>query len=231
MELAGRVGIVTGPERGMAAAIALALARAGADLVLAGRDTDAITPVAAQVAALGRRAAVVRCDVTRAGDADAAAAAALDLFRRIDILVTVAAGAGTRGTNFWETAPEDFSDLLALALTGGFLMMRAVMPAMIARGGGRIVHVGAATGARDGAGRAADSAATFGLLGLTRAAALEAARHNVTVNRVGLGRAGDDAPPHPPGDEDVAAAVLYLASDRARRITGQEIAVNAGRAI
>jgi len=256
MELAGRTGIVTGPAKGMGAAITLALAEAGADLLLIGRDTAAITPIAARVRALGRRVEVAQCDVTRAADADAAAASALAAFGRIDILVNVAGGSGTLGKKFWENTPEEFSDILTLNVTGCFLTMRAVMPAMIAQGGGRIVNVGGTFGLRGRAGRAAYSASKWGLRGLTKSAALEAGPFNVNVNCVCPGMvegprfarvraematrlgitpeeararmAEEYALRRISTDEDVAGAVLFLASDRARQITGQDLAVDGG---
>ena len=256
MELAGRIAIVTGPAKGMGAAITLALAEAGADLVLAGRDIAAIKPVAAKVEALGRGAAVVRCDVTRAADADAMAAAALAAFGRIDVLVNVAGGSGPIGRNFWENSPEEFADIMTLNVTGCFLTMRAVMPAMIAQRGGRIVNVGGTFGLRGRAGRAAYSASKWGLRGLTKSAALEAGPHNVNVNCVcpgmvegprfdrvradmarRLGITPDEATTRMADeyalrristDADVAAAVVFLAGDRSRQITGQDLAVDGG---
>ena len=109
MELKDWIAIVTGPAKGMGAAITIALAREGADLVLAGRDVAAIEPVAAELAALGRRAEIVACDVTKAADvADMVARALAFGGGRIDILVNVAGGSGPIETPSWETTPEEF---------------------------------------------------------------------------------------------------------------------------
>jgi NAD(P)-dependent dehydrogenase (short-subunit alcohol dehydrogenase family) len=185
MNLTGRKGIVTGPAKGMGAAVTLALAGAGADLVLAGRDTAAIEPVADQVRALGRTAIVVRCDVVNEADVAAAAAAALDAFAgRIDLLVNVAGGSGTLGKPFWDNTLDEFEDINRLNVTGCFLTMRAVMPAMIRQRYGKIVNVGGTFGLRGRAGRAAYSTSKWGLRGLTKSAALEAGPHNININCV-----------------------------------------------
>jgi 3-oxoacyl-[acyl-carrier protein] reductase len=256
MDLAGRCGIVTGPAKGMGEAVTMALARAGADLLLAGRDVAAIEPVAERMRALGRRAVVARCDVTRPDEADAASAAALAAFGRIDLLVNVAGGTGTLGKPFWENTAEEFAGIMTLNVTGCFLTMRAVMPAMIAQRGGRIVNVGGTFGLRGRAGRAAYSASKWGLRGLTKSAALEAGPHNININCVCPGMvegprfatvradmaarlgitpeearerlASEYALRRISTDEDVAGAVLFLLSDHARQITGQDLAVDGG---
>lgn len=257
MDLTSRKGIVTGPAKGMGEAVTLALARAGADLVLAGRDTDAIGPVAEQVRALGRTAIVARCDVTRPEEVHAAVASAEGAFGgRIDLLVNVAGGSGTLGKPFWENTPEEFEDILRLNVTGCFLTMRAVMPIMIAQRYGKVVNVGGTFGLRGRAGRAAYSASKWGLRGLTKSAALEAGPHNVNVNCVcpgmvegdrfarvrtdmaqRLGITPEDAGGRMAAEyalrrvstaQDVADAVLFLASDRSRQITGQDLAVDGG---
>ena len=257
MNLTGRSGIVTGPAKGMGAAITLALAGAGADLVLLGRDTAAIDPVAAQVRALGRAATVVRCDVTDPAEVEAATEAALARFDgRIDLLVNVAGGTGTLGKTFWENSPEEFDQIMRLNVTGCFLTMRAVMPTMTAQRYGKVVNVGGTFGLRGRAGRAAYSASKWGLRGLTKSAALEAGPYNVNINCVcpgmvegdrfarvraemgeRLGISPDDARTRIEAEyalrristaEDVAGAVVFLASDASRQITGQDLAVDGG---
>src|SRR5688572_1351231 len=103
LNLAGKAAIVTGPAKGMGAAITLALAREGVDLCLAGRDLSAIAPVADQARGLGRKAIEVKCDVTSAAAVDAMVKKALDTFDgRIDILVNVAGGRGPLETTAWD---------------------------------------------------------------------------------------------------------------------------------
>lgn len=255
MTLSGRRAVITGPAKGMGAAITRAMAQAGADLVLAGRDTAAIEPVAAEVRAMGRQAAIVPCDVTRAEDVTALAAAA-EAGGAVDILVTVAGGRGPLGKTGVETTEAEFEEIMRLNSTAIFLLMRAFAPGMIARGGGRIVNIGGTFGLRGRAGRAAYSASKWAMRGLTKSFALELGPHNINVNSVcpgmvegprfdtvcaemaeRLGIPLDEARRRHAEDyalrrvstaEDVAHAVVFLASDHARQITGQDLAVDGG---
>jgi 3-oxoacyl-[acyl-carrier protein] reductase len=256
-ELAGRIAIVTGPAKGMGAAITLALAREGADLVLAGRDVAAIEPVAADVAALGRRAQIARCDVTNAADVAALAEAALAFGSgRIDILVNVAGGSGPIETPSWQTTPDEFDQIVELNMKGCFLTMRAVLPAMMAQRYGKIVNIGGTFGLRGRALRMAYSASKWGLRGITKSVALEAGAYNINVNTVcpgmvdgprfdrvcrenakRLGIGVDEARRQHEAEyalrristgDDVANAVVFFASERSRQITGQDLAVDGG---
>lgn len=256
-ELADRVAIVTGPAKGMGAAVSMALAREGADLVLAGRDTAAIELVAADIAALGRRAQIVRCDVTNAAEVADMAARALEFGAgRIDILVNVAGGSGPIETPSWETTPDDFDQIVELNMKGCFLTIRAVLPTMMAQRYGKIVNIGGTFGLRGRAFRMAYSASKWGLRGITKSVALEAGPFNVNVNNVcpgmvegprfdrvcrenakRLGISVEEARRRHAEDyalrristgDDVANAVVFLASERARQITGQDLAVDGG---
>lgn len=250
------VTLITGPAKGMGAAITRGFAEGGADLVLAGRDVAAIEPVAAAARALGRRVVVAQCDVTKPDQVDAAVAAGLDAFGRIDILVNVAGGSGPLETTSWETEPEDFDQIIELNMKGCYLTMRSVLPGMIAREYGKIVNVGGTFGLRGRAGRMAYSASKWGLRGITKSTALEVGVHNINVNcvcpgmvdgprfeRVCAERAKADgitveearalhakeyALRRVSTDVDVANAVLFMASERARNITGQDLAVDGG---
>ncbi len=255
--LHGRVGLVTGPAKGMGAAITRTLADAGADLILAARDTAAVQPLAQALHATGRRAVVVACDVTSEADVAAVMTVADTAFAgRIDFLVNVAGGSGPLGQPFWENTLPEFQQIMTLNVTGCFLTMRAVMPGMIARGHGRIVNVGGTFGLRGRAGRAAYSASKWGLRGLTKSAALEAGPYGITVNCVCPGMVEGERFDRVRGDmadrlaisadeagrqmaaeyalrristaDDVAGAVLFLLGDHARQITGQDIAVDGG---
>src|SRR5687768_5354218 len=121
--LNGKAAVVTGPAKGMGAAITLALAREGVDLCLAGRDMAAIAPVTAEVKSLGRKAIEVKCDLTSEKDVKAMVAKELDTFGRIDILVNVAGGRGPLETTAWDTTPEQMDEILALNVKGAFLAM------------------------------------------------------------------------------------------------------------
>jgi NAD(P)-dependent dehydrogenase (short-subunit alcohol dehydrogenase family) len=255
-DLDNKIAIVTGPAKGMGRAVTLALARAGAHLALVGRDLAPVHAVADEVKALGRRAIVVRCDVTSPADVEATVKATLAEFSRVDILVNVAGGSGPVGPSTWETTPEEFDDIIAINTKGCFLAIRAVLPTMIRQRYGKIVNVGGTFGLRGQAGRMAYSASKWGLRGIVKSAALEAGPHNVNINNVcpgmvigdrfdrvcaerskRLGISLDDARKFYENQyalrrisegEDVAEAVLFLASDRSRQITGIDLPVDGG---
>jgi 3-oxoacyl-[acyl-carrier protein] reductase len=257
LNLEGKVAIVTGPAKGMGAAVTLALAREGVDLALAGRDLEAVAPVAAEVKTMGRKAVQVRCDVTDPEQVDSLVQETLAaLGGRIDILVNVAGGRGPLETAAWDTSPEQFDEVVELNMKGCFLTMRAVTPAMRKQRSGKIVNIGGTFGLRGRALRMAYSASKWGLRGITKAFALELGPYNVNVNnvcpgmvdgprfrkvceemarRLGIGveeamrrHADEYALKRVSTDEDVANAVLFFASDASRQITGQDIAVDGG---
>jgi len=260
LQLKGKVAVITGPAKGMGRAVTLAFAAEGADLVLAGRDTAAIEPVAWAARALGVRAVVAACDMTLGAACDALAKSALDAFGRIDILVNVAGGSGPIGKTGWETTPEEFDEIIDLNMKGSFNTMRAVLPAMIAQKSGKVVNVGGTFGMRGRAGRMAYSASKWGLRGITKSFALEAGPHNININCVAPGmvdgprfrekvcanmartlgisleeamtrHAADYALRRVTLDTDVANACLFLASDASRQITGVDLPVDGGWAM
>jgi 3-oxoacyl-[acyl-carrier protein] reductase len=255
--LEGKTAIVTGPAKGMGAAITLALAREGVDLALAGRDMHAITPVTSEVKKLGRKAIQVQCDITDPAQVDNLLKESLRaLGGRIDILVNVAGGRGPLETTSWATTPEQFDDVIELNMKGCFLTMRAVTPTMQKQRSGKIVNIGGTFGLRGRALRMAYSASKWGLRGITKAFALELGPYNINVNNVCPGmvdgprfrkvceemaqrlgitveeamrkHAEEYALKRVSTDEDVANAVLFFASDVSRQITGQDIAVDGG---
>jgi NAD(P)-dependent dehydrogenase (short-subunit alcohol dehydrogenase family) len=262
MELAlrGRVALITGPAKGMGAAVSKAFAAEGCLLVLAGRDTAAIEPVAADIRARGGKALVVACDVTDAARCEAAVAAAIAAHGRLDILVNVAGGSGPIGKTGVETTPNEFRDIVDLNMTGCFNTIRAALPSMMAQRYGKIVNVGGTFGMRGRAGRLGYSASKWGLRGITKSFALEAGPYNINVNYVAPGmvdgprfrdkvcadmakrlgitveeaaqrHAADYALKRVSTDEDVANACLFLASDVSRQITGVDLPVDGGWAM
>ena len=257
LHLQGRVVMITGPAKGMGAAITLAFAREGARLGLAGRDQAAIAPVAEQARALGAEIVCVPCDLTSTESAAAAVRAIEAAFGRIDVLVNVAGGSGPIGKTGWDTSRDEFDEIVTLNMTGCFNTMRAVLPGMIARHDGKIVNVGGTFGMRGRAGRMAYSASKWGLRGITKSMALEAGPYNVNVNCVAPGmvdgprfrgkvvpemaarlgitedeaasrHAEDYALRRITQDEDVANACLFLASDVSRQVTGTDLPVDGG---
>jgi NAD(P)-dependent dehydrogenase (short-subunit alcohol dehydrogenase family) len=262
MELAlrGRVALITGPAKGMGAAVSMAFAAEGCPVALAGRDTAAIEPVAADILACGGKALVIACDVTDAAACAAAVKAAIAAFGRLDILVNVAGGSGPIGKTGAETTPEEFRDIVDLNMTGCFNTIRAALPSMMAQRYGKIVNVGGTFGMRGRAGRLGYSASKWGLRGITKSFALEAGPYNINVNYVAPGmvdgprfrdkvcadmakrlgitveeaaqrHAADYALKRVSTDEDVANACLFLASDVSRQITGVDLPVDGGWAM
>jgi NAD(P)-dependent dehydrogenase (short-subunit alcohol dehydrogenase family) len=258
--LAGRVAVITGPAKGLGAAITKAFAAEGSRLALVGRDTAAIEPVAQEVCAWGADAIVVPCDLTDAKQCEQAAEATVEAYGRIDILVNVAGGSGPIGKTGVETTPEEFDDIVTLNMNGCFHTMRGVLPAMIAQRYGKIVNVGGTFGMRGRAGRMAYSASKWGLRGITKSFALEVGPYNINVNCVAPGmvdgprfrdkvcadmaerlgitvqqamekHAGEYALRRVTTDDDVANACLFLASDVSRQFTGVDLPVDGGWAM
>ena len=257
MKLEGRKAIVTGAAKGMGAAITTTLAREGADVVLAARDTAPLDEVAEEVRALGREAFVVGCDVTSEAEVRAMVERALEVFGgRIDILVNVAGVTGPIETPVQDIDVADFDHVVAANERGTFLPIKYVVPTMIARKGGKIVNIGGTSGLRGYAMRTAYSASKWAVRGITRTVALELGPHNINVNAVCPGIVDgprmqklceekarlrgwsvdevydeyvqDMALKRVTTAEDVANAVLFMASDDSRQITGQHIAVDGG---
>jgi NAD(P)-dependent dehydrogenase (short-subunit alcohol dehydrogenase family) len=252
--------VITGPAKGMGAAITKAFAAEGTQLALLGRDTAAIESVANEVRGPGAQAIVVRCDLTDAGQCEQGAAEAKQRFGRIDILVNVAGGSGPIGKSGVETTPQEFEDIVRLNMNGCFHSMRAVLPIMMAERYGKIVNVGGTFGMRGRAGRTAYSASKWGLRGLTKSFALEVGAYNINVNCIAPGmvdgprfrgkvcadmakrlgitieeaaerHAAEYALKRITTDADVANACLFLASDISRQITGIDLPVDGGWAM
>jgi 3-oxoacyl-[acyl-carrier protein] reductase len=239
MRLENKNAIVTGAAKGMGAAITLTLAREGADLVLTARDTAALEEVAGQVRSLGRRAEVVAADVTDDAQVKAMVAKARAFFDgRIDILVNVAGVTGPIETPIWELEADDFSYVIEANIRGTFLPMKYVLPTMVDQRSGKVVNIGGTSGLRGYKYRAAYSSSKWGVRGLTRTAALDVGEYNVNVNVVCPGivhtprmdklYVDDMALKRVTEPDDIASAVLFLASDDSRNMTGQEIAVDGG---
>jgi 3-oxoacyl-[acyl-carrier protein] reductase len=187
--LKGRVAVITGPAKGMGAAVSTAFATEGCKLALLGRDTAAIEEVAAVLRSTkGTELIVLGCDITDAAACDDAIARTRAAFGgRIDVLVNVAGGSGPIGKTGWQTTPAEFDQIVDLNMRGCFNTMRACMPTMIEQRSGKIVNVGGTFGMRGRAGRMAYSASKWGLRGITKSFALEAGPYNINVNCVAPG--------------------------------------------
>jgi NAD(P)-dependent dehydrogenase (short-subunit alcohol dehydrogenase family) len=260
LNLKEKAGIITGPAKGMGAAISKAFAEEGAKLALVGRDVQAIAPVADDIRAGGGEAIIIRCDMRDATQCDAAAKETKAAYGRIDFLVNVAGGSGPIGKTGVETTPEEFDDIVTLNMNGCFHTIRSVLPAMMEQRYGKIVNVGGTFGMRGRSGRLAYSASKWGLRGITKSFALEAGPYNINVNCVAPGmvdgprfrekvcadmskklgitleeamerHAADYALKRVTVDGDVANACLFLASDASRQITGIDLPVDGGWAM
>lgn len=238
--LAGKVAIITGAARSMGAVEAKLFAREGAAVLVCDILDERGAATAAEITAAGGKARYHRLDVTSEADWKAAAEAAETWGGRIDILVNNA-GVNLRG-RLMELDLGDWSKVLAVNLTGPLLGCRAVVPAMQRAGGGSIVNISSVSGLRPSA-SAAYTSSKWGLRGLTRTAAMDLAELGIRVNTVcptvvptelnqGQPYIESTAAITPLGRnataEEVANAVLFLASDESSFITGTDIPVDGG---
>lgn len=186
MRLRGKVALITGAGRGIGRAIALAFAREGAHLMLAARTFPEVETTAAEGRALGQRALAVKADVSRREEVEALVASTLSQLGRIDIVVNNAAVQPPIGP-LWENAPEEWLSTILINLGGVFFTCRAVIPVMIAQGGGKIINLsgGGATSPRPYFTAYAVSKAA--VVRLTETLAREVERYNIQVNAIAPG--------------------------------------------
>ena len=242
IDLSGRVALVTGASRGIGRAIALMLARQGATVVAAARGDNA-RPVSEEIVAGGGRAEFVPFDVTAPGAADEAVAGLVSRHGRIDVLVNNAGIA--KDQLMLRMKRDDWDTVIATNLTGAFALTQAVLKPMIRQRGGRIISISSVVGQSGNAGQANYAASKAGLIGFSKAVALEVASRGITVNVVAPGLIETDMTQALTSEargewesriplkrlgspDDVAAAVCFLASNEASYITGQVVAVNGG---
>jgi 3-hydroxybutyrate dehydrogenase len=180
--LAGKHAIVTGAGRGIGRACALAIARAGANVAIASRSRPDLEQLAAEIEKIGVRVLVTRCDVTDREQVEQMAKATLDAFGTLDVLVNNAGAA--KSQPFLNHPDEIWDEMLAANMTSTYYVTKAIAPAMVRQGRGRIINI-ASTAAHVGARYvAAYTASKHGVLGFTRALALELVAHGITVNAV-----------------------------------------------
>lgn len=249
LDLSGHVALVTGAGRNIGRGVAQLLARAGAAVVVNDVDPARAGAVADEIRDHGCRAVGLAADVTDRHGVGALAEQAEQAFGRpIDILVNNAGNAGAGGvfdlgTPFWESDPGDWARWFDVNLFGVLNVSRAVLPAMVDRGWGRIITIVSDAGRVGEPFLVPYSAAKAGAAGFVRALAREAGRHGVTVNALSLGTVREEVRELSEADikqlrryvvrrfgtpDDVASAALFLASPMSAWITGQTIPVNGG---
>jgi 3-oxoacyl-[acyl-carrier protein] reductase len=241
--LKDRVALVTGASQGIGRAIALALAASGAKVAVAARNTEKLNALSAEIAQAGGESLVVPMDVADALQVKSGFQQALAKFGRLDILVNNAAI--TRDTLALRMKLEDWEAVLRTNLTGAHLCVQQALGAMLKQRSGRIINITSVVAETGNAGQANYVASKAGLIGLTRAIAVEVASRSITVNAIAPGfietPMTDPLSPElkekmkaliPLGrfgaDNEIAAAVVFLASDEAGYITGQVLDVNGG---
>ena len=244
-DLGGQVAIVTGTSRGLGQYMARALARAGADLVLTSRDHHRLLPFEAEIKALGRRAISLELDVRNLESIERMAAAAEAAFGHLDVLVNNA-GCNVRKPAL-EVTWDDWNLILDTNLRGSFFVSQAVACRMIPRRYGRIVNIGSITSVAGYAGLAPYGASRGGIRQLTMSLADDWGKYGITVNCLAPGwfrteqnkvlyenkewveYLCDRIPVKRPGQpQDLDAAIVFLAAESSRYVTGQTLLVDGG---
>lgn len=257
-QLEGRTALVTGASQGVGRVIAARLAREGATVVLAARSREGLEETAAAITASGGSAVVAPTDLREPADIDALAEL---VTAELGVLDTIVCNSGIAGptAELWKISPEEWDETMRVNVTGTFLVLRALLPAMVGRGSGSLVVIGSTTGKRPLYGRTPYAASKMALVGLVRTLAVELGPVGVRVNLISPG--GVDGPRVEaviqeqaraagtsyeavydeytkmtplrrliaPGE--IADAAVFLASDASAAITGEDLNVSGGLAM
>jgi len=247
---AGRVAFVTGGGTGIGRATALAFARQGASVAVAGHTREHVEEAAAAIEQAGGLALALVCDVARGDEVAAAIESTVERFGRLDFAFNNA-GIEQPPKPVVDVAEDEWDRLIDVNLRGVFLCMKHQIPQMLSQGGGVIVNTASGAGVKGIAGQSAYCASKFGLIGLTKAAALDYAADNIRVNAIcpgiidtpmmdrftggtGEGRARVIAQ-EPVGRmgsaEEIASAVLWMCSDDAAFLVGHALVMDGGQTV
>ena len=249
MRLAGKVAIITGAGAGIGRATALLFAKEGAKVVVADRDSERGAETASIIREDGGEATFIQVDVSKAADAERMARATAETYGKLDILVN---NAGIyMQANAVEMTEEDWDRILDVNLKGVFLCSKYCIPEMIKVGGGTIVNIGSEAGIVGIKNQVAYNVSKSGIIGLTKSTAIDFAAHNIRVNCVCPGttetplvKAAVERAPDPAAarraleevrpanrlgrPKEIAAGILYLASDESPYATGAVLSIDGG---
>jgi NAD(P)-dependent dehydrogenase (short-subunit alcohol dehydrogenase family) len=245
--LAGKTAVVTGAGSGIGRAIALAFAGAGASVACLDLDGEAVSATGRTIESAGSRALALACDVSREGDVAAAAQRVAETFAGVQVLVNGAAGHDPNGTVL-ELSLEQWNRVFAVNVAGAFLVSRAILPMMIAAGGGSVIHIASQLGSVAGPRRAVYCATKGALIQLAKAMATDHAGQNIRVNTLSPGAVETERLVRRFGDmetarriagpkhlmqrlgqpDEIARAAIFLASDASSFMTGADLLVDGG---